>query len=326
MMIDGFGRTIDYLRLSITDRCDLRCLYCMPEHGVESFSHEKVMRFEELLQLCRIMSGLGVKKFKVSGGEPLVRRGTPEFIAELKQLPGVEQVTLTTNGQKLLPLLPQLEEAGLDGINLSLDSLDPQRYRQMSRRGELAPALAALEAACERDFCPVKLNTVLMDGLNGDEAPALAGLAKRLPVYVRFIELMPIGLGREFQPVPGEEVCRRLEAVFGPAEPDSGHWGNGPAVYYRFPGLLRPVGFIDAVSHRFCSSCNRIRLTAEGCLKLCLQYDIGCDLLTPLRQGASEEEIAQLIRDTVAMKPERHCFGEEVAEHREEHTMNAIGG
>ena len=327
-MIDSFGRTIDYVRLSVTDRCNLRCLYCMPECGVENLEHTQIMRFEEMLRLCRILSGLGVSKFKVSGGEPLVRRGVCDFISDLKQVPGVEQVTLTTNGVLLRQNLAQLKEAGIDGINISLDTLNEFIFRELTRNGDIDAVLEGLQAALAARICPIKINALLLKGKNDGELETLAALARDMDVSVRFIELMSIGLGTVYEPVSGEEVLQRLTAAYGRPEEYDRPMGNGPARYYTFPGFKGKIGLINAISHAFCKTCNRVRLTSDGWLKLCLQYDIGVDLLTPLRQGASDREIEQLVRQAIAQKPEKHVFDMEKGQidNREIKNMNSIGG
>jgi cyclic pyranopterin phosphate synthase len=325
-MIDSIGRNIEYLRISITDRCNLRCIYCMPSCGVEQLSHQQVLRFEELLRIARIMAELGIKKLKISGGEPLVRKGASQLIAELKQLPGIEQVTLTSNGVLLRRELPALRAAGLDAINISLDTLDADKYQRITRQGSLEAVLSGLDAAYEAGIRPLKINTVIMRGINDDEIEALAGIAKERQISVRFIELMPIGLGQGFTPVKGEEVLQRLSAAYGKPVSFSGKIGNGPAVYYSFPGFAGKIGLIDAVSHGFCSACNRVRLTSDGWLKLCLHFDLGCDLLTPMRAGATDEEIKKLIVDTIVKKPVEHHFRDQDSEHIESKNMNSIGG
>lgn len=327
-MKDGFGRTIDYVRLSVTDRCNLRCLYCMPECGVEQLSHTQIMRFEEMLRLCRVLSELGVIKFKVSGGEPLVRRGVVDFIRDLKQLPAVEQVTITTNGELLRPLLAPLKQAGVDGINISLDTLNEFTYRRLTRQGDIDKVLEGLQAALASGIRPLKINTVLLKGVNDQEAETMAALARDMELSVRFIELMPIGLGTSYEPVSGRAVLERLTRAYGEPTAYAHPLGNGPASYYSFPGFKGKIGLINAVSHAFCSSCNRVRLTSDGWLKLCLQYDMGADLLTPLREGASDEELKQLILQAVARKPEKHGFDRESrqVDNREIKNMNSIGG
>ncbi|MPM22490.1 GTP 3',8-cyclase [bioreactor metagenome] len=325
-MTDRFGRTIDYLRISITDRCNLRCVYCMPEDGVAQIAHGQVLTYEEILRLCRIMAGLGVKRLRVSGGEPLVRKGAAEFIARAKKLPGIERVTLTTNGVLLARELPALLEAGIDGINISLDTLSAQRYASITRRDELSGALAGIDAAYSAGVRPLKINSVLMRGINDDEILPLACLARSRDLSVRFIELMPMGPGKEYAPVSGREVLEKLTEEFGIPRRSEEKPGGGPAGYFSFPGFRGKIGLIDAVSHAFCGHCNRVRLTSDGHLKPCLYYDTGCDLRTPLRSGCGDEALRKLIQETVMEKPAGHRFGDSAAEHTETKTMNEIGG
>jgi cyclic pyranopterin phosphate synthase len=284
-MKDSFGRTLEYLRVSITDRCNLRCVYCMPEEGVSPAEHGQIASYEELLRIIGVMTGLGIKYLKVSGGEPLVRKGAAEFLARAKKIAGLSQVTLTTNGTLLQAALPDLAKAGIDGINVSLDTLRPDRYATLTRRGELSRALSGIDAVYAGGIRPLKINTVLLEGFNDDEIAPLAALARDRELSVRFIELMPIGMGRDFRPVSGKRVLEVLTAVYGTPMLSGIKLGNGPAVYYRFPGFAGTVGLIDALSHSFCSGCNRLRLTSRGQLRLCLQYDDGCDLLPSPARG-----------------------------------------
>lgn len=324
-MTDSFGRVLDYLRVSITDRCNLRCVYCMPESGVRSMAHGDILSYEELLRVIAVMAELGVRKLKISGGEPLVRKGAADFIRRAKRVPGIEQVTLTTNGVLLNRELPGLLEAGIDGINVSLDTLRPDRYTALTRIGTLSEALAGVKAAWEAGIRPLKLNTVLLGGINDDEIVPLAELAKDRDLSVRFIELMPLGLGTRFQPVPGGRVLKELTQRFGAPALLTKKLGNGPAVYYSFPGFTGKIGLIDAVSHTFCAGCNRIRLTADGQLRLCLQYDEGCGLRAALRTGRDDAALRNLILDAVWKKPAHHCFGA-AGQTAGKRTMNAIGG
>ncbi len=325
-MTDRFGRTIDYLRISITDRCNLRCVYCMPEDGVARLKHEQILTYEEILRVCRIMAGLGVKHLRVSGGEPLVRRGAAGLIAQAKRLDGIERVSLTTNGVLLEQELPALLEAGIDGINVSLDTLSPEKYSCVTRKDELYRALRGIDAAYSTGVRPLKINSVLMRGVNDDEILPLASLARDRDLSVRFIELMPIGLGKEYSPVSGREVLARLTEEFGTPLRSEEMLGSGPAGYYSFPGFFGKIGLIGALSHAFCASCNRVRLTSDGLLKPCLYYDTGCDLRAPLRSGCGDEALSRLIRETVTEKPAGHRFGDSAAEHTEQKTMNEIGG
>jgi len=310
-MQDKLLRNINYIRVSITDRCNLRCRYCMPEQGVESLSHGEILSFEEILRLARILGELGIRRYKITGGEPLVRRGCPELIGRLKALPDIEQVTITTNGLLLKEQLPRLKAAGLDAANISLDTLDADKYRYITRGGELARVLEGVEAALDAAIPKVKINCVPQQGFNEDELTDLALLAKDRPLSVRFIEMMPIGEGCGYAPVSGDRLLERLTGAFGPLEQVcANNLGNGPAVYYRPAGFLGLLGLINAVSHAFCERCNRLRLTADGFLKLCLYYHDGLDLKTLLRSGATDREISAAIRRSVAEKPLGHHFGE----------------
>jgi len=323
-VLDGYGRTIDYVRISVTDRCDLRCSYCMPEEGVAWLPHEDILRYEEILRLCRIFTELGITRFKITGGEPLVRRGVAGLIRELKALPGAESVTLTTNGVTLKQHLEALTAAGVDGVNISLDTLDRERYRALTRRDALPAVLEGLEAALARPGLHVKLNCVLLAGGEADWV-SLAGLARERKLAVRFIELMPLGRGAVL-PGAGEAALRTaLEAAYGPLTPAEGRFrGNGPCRYFSLPGFVGAVGLISALSHQFCDGCNRVRLTAAGFLKTCLQYDLGTDL-KPLLTGP-DEALREAIEGAIRQKPRAHCFDRGGGEHPEQHIMSQIGG
>ena len=315
MLIDPFGRTLDYIRVSVTDRCNFRCVYCMPPEGVEWKPHDAMLSFEEFLRLCRIMAELGIRKIKVTGGEPLVRRGVASFIKNLKTLPGIEKVTLTTNGFLLGAYLDEAETlvpgALPDGVNISLDALDPERFGRITRHDGAGPAgiFPLLDRLLEKQI-PVKINCVPVRGFNEEEILPLAALARDRNIAVRFIELMPMGSAADLEPVPGGEIASLLEKAYGSLTPFTGVQGNGPAVYYDLPGFTGKIGFINPVSHGFCESCNRLRLTSEGFLKPCLSYDTGFGFRELLRSGASDSEIARAITETVAKKPRFHTFSE----------------
>ena len=322
-MRDSYGRSIDYLRISVTDRCDLRCVYCMPAEGVQWQPHENILRYEDLLRLCRIFASLGVTKFKLTGGEPLVRKGLPDLVAGIRAIDGVEAVTLTTNGVLLAEHLPALLAAGIDGVNLSLDTLDRERFAALTRRDALPQVLQGLNAALAVPELNLKLNCVAMPGRKSDWI-ALAALAKEHPIAVRFIEPMPIGLGKGLQFCGEAEVRAALEGAFGTLKPFEKRLGNGPAQYWTLDGFSGKIGFISAVSHQFCERCNRVRLTASGYLKTCLQYDVGADL-APLLQEP-DEAIRAAIAAAVTQKPEAHRFTASQVEHRESRIMSQIGG
>ena len=258
-MQDQYGREIDYVRVSITDRCNLRCTYCMPEAGVRPLPCADILRFEEIEAICQALSELGVSRVKITGGEPLVRRDAPELIRRLKALPGIRQVTLTTNGVLLLEQAEALLDAGIDGINISLDTLDAQVYARLTRRDALAQVLAGLDRLQSLGYDRVKLNCVPIKGINDDQLVPLTALAQRQPLAVRFIEMMPIGLGRDYPAISREEIMTQLAAAFGPLTPSGQRLGNGPAQYYTLPGFAGQIGFISAVHHKFCAQCNRVR-------------------------------------------------------------------
>lgn len=325
-MKDKWGRTIDYLRLSLTDRCNLRCRYCMPE-AVESVGHEAVLRYEEMMMICRAALALGIDRFKITGGEPLVRKGAVPFMKSLKELAGVRAVTLTTNGLLLSAVLPDLIHMGIDGINISLDSLDAGQYEALTGGGQLSVVLQALEAAAGQHV-NVKVNAVLLAETKNQILP-LAALARKLPVDVRFIELMPIGYGATVSGIAECEALNILRRDYPDLTATDETRGNGPASYYRSQSLQGRIGFIAANTHAFCSSCNRLRLTSTGFLKPCLCYDDGVDLRAIVRSGKGADEINQdlqrVMAEAIYEKPAKHCFAEQnrISEHK---TMNQIGG
>ena len=325
-MRDEWGRSIHYLRLSVTDRCNLRCRYCMPE-GVAKCEHAEVLTYEEFLRLARLFAACGVDTVRVTGGEPLVRREVHKLVAGLKNTPGVRRVALTTNGVLLAEQLPDLLAAGLDSVNISLDALSPETYRAIAGRDELEATRRGIRAALESGL-PVKLNCVPQPGLNESELLPLAALAERLPLQVRFIEMMPIGYGAAQPSLSGGEVLARLRANWPALAPlpaaTAADLGDGPAVYYSAPGWQGSVGLIMAVHGKFCASCNRVRLTSRGFLRPCLASETGADLRAPLRAGASDAELLETIRQTIWKKPQEHHFERENSPHTQ--GMYRIGG
>ncbi len=325
-MLDEQGRRIHYLRISVTDRCNLRCVYCMPESGVTWMDHSEILTYEEILRLVRIFAELGVDRVRLTGGEPLVRKGISNLVAGLKEIPGINWVGLTTNGLMLGKQLPQLIRAGLDAVNVSLDTLDPEQYRIITRRDGLETVLRGLEAASQAEGLKVKVNCVPTEQNEG-QWTALARLAQADPgMDVRFIELMPIGLGQNLNGRTERDVLDRLERELGGAIPIPGNGDCGPSRYVRFSGFAGRVGFISALTHQFCSSCNRVRLTASGILKPCLQYDSDVDLKALLRVGAGDEQLTARIKNTIYHKPTAHHFGVGADPEDERRTMNQIGG
>lgn len=321
-MKDQYGRTIEYMRISITDRCNLRCKYCMPD-GVQLVSMDEIMSYEEILLVCREAVKLGITKFKITGGEPLVRRGCADLIRAMKALPGVEQVTMTTNGILLPEHLNELKEVGLDGVNISLDTLCRERFQKITGFDELLRVLDAIEQSVKIGM-KVKINTVLQIGENDDEWESMLNLAKVYPLDVRFIELMPIGEGSRGKMVSNTELLERIQSKYKDFTRDHREHGNGPAVYYRIPGFVGSIGFISAMHGVFCDQCNRIRLTSTGEVKPCLCYGKTVSIRDAARSG-NDVEVKRLLKKAIEMKPERHCFDHE-KEITEHNAMVKIGG
>ena len=311
-MFDSKGRNIHYLRLSVTDLCNLRCRYCMPD-GVDKLEREDILTYEEFLRLAALFARCGVDTVRVTGGEPLVRKGVEQLVKGLKAIPGIRKVTMTTNAVLLEQQLPALLEAGLDSVNISLDTLDPALFAKITARDEFSAVQAGIHAALESGI-PVKLNCVPQVGVNEGELEALAALAQDKPLQVRFIEMMPIGYGAAMPCISGPELLARFRRRWPELAPLPGAacaaLGDGPAVYYTVPGWKGDIGFIAAVHGKFCASCNRVRLTSQGFLRPCLASETGCDLRTLLRGGAADEELLQAIRETIWSKPREHHFGD----------------
>lgn len=321
-MIDGIGRKIDYLRLSVTDRCNLRCRYCMPAEGVRWVPHSAILTYEEMLRLAGLFYRLGFRKVKLTGGEPLARRGLETLVAGLKKI-GMEWVTLTTNGTLLSEQLPALVDAGLDGVNISLDAVEEEVFQAITRRPGVDTVLRAIDDALACPGLTVKVNCV-PTALNKSQLVPLARLARDRDLAVRYIEVMPIGLGGELAG-PGEEaILAELTEAFGPLTPIQGPVSAGPSRYVKSKGFTGSLGFISAVSHQFCHRCNRVRLTAEGYLKTCLQYDAGADLKALL--GKDDDTILAAIQTAIAHKPAAHHFSTPRSPGDEGRIMSQIGG
>ena len=322
-MLDRYGRVINYLRISVTDRCNLRCCYCMPE-GVQDVGMKNILTFEEIWEIVRTGVSLGITHIRITGGEPLVRKGCVNLIRGIREIPGVETITMTTNGVLLGNYAKQLKEAGVDGVNISLDTLDPEEFFKITGKRELQEVLAGIRAAKTAGL-PVKLNAVNRKEL--DPIP-LVRYAQEENLPLRFIEMMPVGYGKKYVGRSNEELRETLEAVCGKAEcmtnrEELSRMGSGPAVYYQFSDLKVLVGFISAIHGKFCDTCNRVRLTAEGYLKLCLCYDEGEDLRRVLREG-EKENLRTIMEQTIFRKPAAHCF-EHPAEMTETLEMVKIG-
>jgi GTP 3',8-cyclase len=308
---DSFQRPINYLRVSVTDRCNLRCVYCMPEDGVPWISHTNILSYEEFLTIIRAGAEMGITRVRITGGEPLVRLGIVNFIRMIARIPGMEDISMTTNGIYLSGYAAELKEAGLHRVNVSLDTLNPEKFKKICRgsgeSADLTKVLEGIEAARKVGLNPVKINMVVMAGQNDDEILDFARKTINEEWHVRFIELMPY-TGHDGQTPIGltaHDIKKRLDPL-GKMEPYKHTRGNGPAKYYRFPEARGTVGFITAISEHFCFSCNRLRLTADGKLRPCLMSETMIDLREPLRSGISSDKLKDLIKQAVNAKPLGH--------------------
>jgi len=303
---DQFGRSIEYLRISVTDRCNFRCVYCMPEHGLEWLPKAEILSYEEIAAVVRQLAPLGLRRLRITGGEPTIRPDLLTLVRLLRAVPEIEDIALSTNGVKLPEMAAPLREAGLDRVNMSADSLRPERIAAIARRNLRFDPVGSAEAATSAGLDPVKLNVVVMRGINDDEIVDFARLTLRHPWHVRFIELMPVGEMANLtweHVVPSDEVLQRIRAL-GALEPSDGPArGNGPAAYHRITGAAGTVGVITPMTHTYCGSCNRVRLTADGRLRTCLYGDHEVNLRDPLRAG---EPLEPLFVRALAEKPKEH--------------------
>jgi GTP 3',8-cyclase len=310
-ILDSFQRPINYMRVSITDRCNLRCVYCMPEEGVPWMAHNNILTYEELITIIRAGAELGITRVRITGGEPLVRLGIVDFVRMVAQTEGLEDISMTTNGILLPKFAKDLKQAGLHRVNISLDTLKPERFKKICRQGDINDVLSGIAAAREVGLNPVKINVVVMAGVNDDEILDFARKTINDEWHVRFIELMPYAGqdGKTPQGISTHDIKKRLDAL-GKMEPFKHTKGNGPAKYYRFPEAKGTIGFITAISDHFCVSCNRLRLTADGKLRPCLMSETMIDLREPLRSGISSDRVKELIKAAVAVKPREHHLTE----------------
>lgn len=326
-LVDAFRRPITYLRISVTDRCNLRCVYCMPEAGLPWIPKPDILTFEEIVSIVRAAASVGVRSIRLTGGEPLIRRELDRLVAMIAAIPGIEDIALSTNGLLLEAQAPALRAAGLTRANISLDTLREDRFTAIARRPGLGKVLAGIDAAIAAGLAPIKINTVVMRGSNDDELEDFAKLTRERAVHVRFIEVMPVeenvGLQRDAW-VSSDEVLERLRTL-GELHPVPNPHGNGPARTFAYEGAPGSVGVISPLAHDYCETCNRVRLSADGNLKLCLFGDHLIDLRTPLREGGGEDAIVALLRGAMHVKPERHhlALGETASVMR---AFSEIGG
>ena len=306
VMLDSFGRKVEYLRISVTDKCNLRCVYCMPEEGLPWLKKEQLLTYEEIQKVVRIMAPMGLRRVRLTGGEPLVRKDLPRLVDLIASVPGIQDLAISTNGVLLDRLAEPLKEAGATRVNISLDSFRKERVDELARRsGTFEKVFSGLEAAERVGLAPIKINVVLIRGKNDDEIAEFAEATRTRPWHIRFIEIMPTTSNLDLSEkdfFSCNDALVRLREV-GDLEPVDGPEGNGPAAYYRFPGARGTVGVITPMSHNFCDDCNRLRLTADGYLRPCLFGEIQTSLRDPLRNG---EDLIPLIEDTLRIKPERH--------------------
>lgn len=325
-LIDKYNRHLNYLRVSITDRCNLRCIYCLPKDRIPKLSHDEILSYEEILRVIRIGVDMGITKVRITGGEPLVRKGVYDFLENLTAIQGLEDVSLTTNGMLLAENIDRIKDAGISRLNVSLDSLSAERYREITGRDGLAKVWKGIARAQDRGMEPIKINVVALRGYNDGELGDFAALTLEKPYHVRFIEYMPMGMNRVdsrhhlLTPEIKERIAARGELI-----PLKHNHNDGPAERFKFLGARGEIGFISALSHHFCKTCNRLRLTASGQLRSCLLGDHQVDIKTPLRTGCGDAVITESFLRAVQGKPSRHRLSTHIAT-TVDAQMSSIGG
>lgn len=329
-MFDNLNRKIEYLRISLIDRCNLRCRYCMPEQGIKKNSQRDILTLEEILHLVQLMSRLGIRKVRLTGGEPLIRRDILSLIRNIRQISAIENVAITTNGIMLEEMAADLIAAGVDQVNISLDTLRPDVFEYITRRRGLDRVLRGLDAIEKAGCTDIKINCVPMQGVNEEDIPHLAALAKDRNIKMRYIEMMPVGCAFEsgFRGINMDRVLELIAEKHGPLIPvkDKVNKVAGPANYYRIDGFKGQIGYIDALQHKFCDKCNRVRLTSEGFLKLCLNNNEGIDLRAPLRNNASDDALLDMLSAAINRKPKEHYFLDESNALKDKRNMYQVGG
>lgn len=324
---DNHGRRIEYLRVSITDRCNLRCVYCMPDGGLDMLEHADILSYEEILRIVGLAARMGITKVRLTGGEPLIRRNVCDLVQRIKAVPGIRSVGLTTNGVRLVDMARPLWEAGLRRINISLDTLNSLKFQKITKRDYFQEVFQGIATAEEEGFAPIKINVVAIRGINDDEIPRFAQWSMEKPYAIRFIEYMPMGHQWERHRsrfLPASKIRRLLETL-GRLHPVESSPLDGPSQRFKFESARGEIGLISGLSNHFCHACNRLRLTSDGKLRPCLLSEHEVDVKTPLRQGCSDDVISSLMREAIAMKPKRH--GLELSDHeRRLRHMSRIGG
>jgi cyclic pyranopterin phosphate synthase len=328
MLLDPYNRRLNYLRISLTDRCNLRCVYCMPEQGVPKLNHEDILTYEELLRLARLSIRLGIEKIRLTGGEPLVRKNILGFIASLREIPGIRDISLTTNGVLLADQAQALWDAGVKRINISLDTLNPLKYGRITRSDLFQKVWEGIQEAERIGFSPIKINVVALKGINDDEILSFGRLSIEKPYHIRFIEFMPVGQENGWKTerfLSSEEILNKLQTL-GALSPVNGQGLDGPARRMAYNGAAGEIGLISPISEHFCPTCNRLRLTAEGRLRVCIFSDNESDLRTPLRQGASDEVLEAVILEAITRKPKEHPVELSPLTRKCQRQMSKIGG
>jgi cyclic pyranopterin phosphate synthase len=326
-LIDTYNRRLSYLRISITDHCNLNCIYCRPFLNQSKLSHKEILRYEELLRLVRVAVELGISKVRITGGEPLVRSQVYDFLDRLTQIEGLRDVSLTTNGVLLEKNLEKLQSAGIKRLNISLDSLQADKIPTITGHDVFGKVWRGILKAHQMGFSPIKINMVPIRGINADEVEEFAKLSFSYPFHIRFIEYMPIGdtvIGSDRR-LPASEIKQRIETAFGPLNPVAHSSDGGPAQRYSLEGAMGEIGLIQPISHHFCDTCNRLRLTASGQLRLCLLSNLQEDLITPIREGCTDDELKDIILAAVRKKPMQHHLSGGSADCFKDR-MSAIGG
>ena len=327
-LIDDLGRHLNYLRISITDRCNLNCVYCMPQERLEKLKHHDILTYEEIFRLVSISVNLGVDKIRLTGGEPMVRSGFCDFLSSLTSISGLKDISLTTNGILLKNKIQKIKSAGIRRINISLDTLNREKFKTITGYDGFEQVWEGIELALDIGFHPIKINMVVMKGINDDEVADMAGLSLRFPFHIRFIEYMPIGLTNHTVPfsyISNADVKKSLERVGKLIQVPRARM-DGPTVRYTFEGAPGEIGFISPLTNHFCQTCNRLRLTASGKLRPCLLSDQEADIKGPLRDGASDRELARIFLKTAHKKPHSHQVSCEKTTWSYSREMSAIGG
>ncbi len=328
-LIDRHNRNLNYLRVSITDRCNLRCLYCVPEGRIPKLKHEEILSYEEILRVLNVATRLGITKVRITGGEPLMRKGIYGFLEQVSRIKGLRDLSLTTNGVLLKNNLEKIKNAGITRINISLDSLQPEKFKVITGYDHFEDTWQGIMKAHELGFDPIKINVVALKGINEEEIIDFARISQNYPFHVRFIEYMPVGMSRISNPQNSlltPEIKHILTDTLGPLLPVASQYNDGPAERYRLADAPGELGFISAVSHHFCHRCNRLRLTASGQLRACLLSDHQDDLKSAIRSGATDQKIAAIFRQATAHKAAEHKLNEKKDLRRVDGQMSGIGG